>query len=66
MLVVLHQGAKARAGGPSKASIDDPGGLLEWLGKDRAAVRFENLHDVKAKERAFQGIIRQWIGELNP
>jgi hypothetical protein len=64
VLVVLHQGAKARSGGPSRSGIDDPDGLLEWLGKDRAVVRFAILDEVKAKESAFRGILRRWIAEV--
>ena len=64
VLIVLHQGAKAKAGGPSSKAIKDPGGLLEWMGKDRAVVRFADLAEVVAKERFLQDVIRQWIKQL--
>jgi hypothetical protein len=61
VLVVLHHGVKGRTGAPSKATIEDPEGLLDWLEKDRAVVKFDSLDDVKAKEPAFQRIIHQGI-----
>jgi hypothetical protein len=52
--------------GPRKATskgvpVHDPEGLLEWLATDRASVRFESLHDIRAKKLALQSIVRQWI-----
>jgi hypothetical protein len=57
--VVLHLGAKVRA--TPSVSIDDPGGLLEWLAKDRAMASFAGVDDVRTKEVALQRIVRQWI-----
>lgn len=57
--VILHLGAKKRES-PGFA-IDDPGSLLEWLGKDRASVKFRDAKDVKAKQAAFVNVVRQWI-----
>jgi hypothetical protein len=57
--VILHRGAKKRddaAGG-----IADPEALLEWLGSDRASVKFRDLKDVEAKRSALTDVIRQWI-----
>lgn len=64
VLLVLHQGAKSKAGGPSAKAIRDPGGLLEWMGEDRAVVRFADLDEVREKERHLQDIVRQWIKQL--
>jgi hypothetical protein len=57
--VILHLGARRRAD-PS-VSIADPGGLLDWLAKDRAMVTFAGLDDLTARAAAFQDIVRQWI-----
>jgi hypothetical protein len=60
--VILHQGAKVKnAPGPK---IDDPDGILEWLGKDRAAAWFFDLKEVKAKKTALAGVVRQWIAQV--
>ena len=60
--VILHQGAKVKsAPGPK---IVDPDGILEWLGRDRAAAWFVDLKDVKAKKVALGEIVRQWIAQL--
>ena len=60
--VIFHQGAKVRnAPGPK---IDDPDGILEWLGKDRAAAWFFDLKEVRAKKAALADVVRQWIGQV--
>jgi hypothetical protein len=64
VLVVLHTGVKARAAGARGLSIEDPAGLLQWLGKDRGVVRFPNAKMAKASQAAFRAIVRQWIGQL--
>ena len=60
--IVLHLGAKVRA--TPTVSIDDPGGLLEWLAKDRAMVTFTGVEDVRAKESALQRVVRQWFAHV--
>ncbi len=57
--VILHLGAKARAG--NGITVDDPDGLLTWLGKDRASVVFADRADVAAKASCFTTLIRRWI-----
>lgn len=59
--VILHRGAKVREGAPT---VDDPSGLLEWLGKDRASVKFSDLDDVEAKRERFTTIVRGWIANV--
>jgi hypothetical protein len=56
--IILHRGAKARDGG---LAIEDPESLLEWLGKDRASVKFRDLKDIEARRSAFADVIRRWI-----
>ena len=57
--VILHLGAKVRAH-PS-VLIDDPDGMLKWLGKDRAMVSFTGMKDVRAGKSGLERIVRQWI-----
>lgn len=60
--IILHGGAKARGGPP--IAVDDPEGLLEWLGKDRARVVFSSVADVKSRRAAFVEVTRRWIAAL--
>ena len=57
--VILHLGAKVRDN-PS-VLVDDPDGLLKWLGKDRAMVSFAGIEDVRARKASLEHIVRQWI-----
>lgn len=57
--VILHLGAKARDGAPP--AIPDPTGLLRWLGKDRAIVRFAESADIESQGEAFAAAVTQWI-----
>ncbi len=61
--VILHLGAKAREGSIA-GLIDDPSSLLEWLGKDRATVKFRDLPDIQAKRVAFVQLVRQWLAHV--
>lgn len=66
-MIILHAGAKAKgivlkdripastAGGP------DPGGLIKWLGNDRAQIVFKDAADITAKEKALRTIVHTWI-----
>lgn len=58
--VILHLGAKARKDLDSM-EIADPAGMLEWLGKDRATVKFADMNDIRARRDAFQALLREWI-----
>ncbi len=58
--VILHLGAKTRAP-ERKPAIDDPDGLLEWLGPDRAQVVFADMADLRRRQAAFEAVLRQWI-----
>ncbi len=57
--VVLHLGARARDG--ARPVIADPTGLLRWLGKDRAIVRFAEPADIESQRAAFAAVVTQWI-----
>jgi hypothetical protein len=57
--LILHLGAKKRAA--SALKIDDPTGLLEWLGADRASVKFASKRELSDKHAALERVLRQWI-----
>jgi hypothetical protein len=61
VLLVLHRGPKARAG---QVTVADPDRLLEWLGTERAVVRFETRAEVRSKRGALQAIVREWVTHL--
>ena len=44
--------------------VEDPAGLLTWLGKDRAGVTFADLKTIKAQKKSFATILRQWIAHV--
>ncbi len=64
VLVILHRGAKVKDNSSGGLAISDPSGLLEWLAKERAAVRFRDLAAVKSGKSAFTSIVRQWIAGM--
>ena len=59
--VILHFGAKPRAGFAPKTDIADPSGLLTWLADDRAVVLFADRKDLDTKQPAFVALVRQWL-----
>ena len=63
VLQVLHRGARARTG---RVTISDPTRLLEWLGAERAVVRFGTRAEVRAKHAALQAIVREWVTQVVP
>lgn len=58
--VILHLGAKVRPG-MAQPVIDDPAGLLKWLGKDRAMATLGAGDAFRASLPAFEAVLRQWI-----
>jgi len=61
VLVILHLGAKVKDNSTIGLTISDPTGLLEWLAKERAAVKFRDMKAIKSSRAAFENIVRQWI-----
>lgn len=59
--IIMHLGAKTRDTATTGIAIADPESLLEWLAKDRAAVKFRDMKDIDAKRSAFASLIREWI-----
>lgn len=64
VLVILHLGAKVKDNSTAGLTISDPTGLLEWLAKDRAAVKFRDMKAIKSSRAAFENIVRQWIAYM--
>lgn len=62
--IILHNGAKVKASAKTGLAIDDPAGLLTWLGKDRCLVTFDSAQDVKAKRSAFKAVVKSWVSQL--
>lgn len=59
--VILHLGAKVRN---ETVTIDDPAGLLTWLGTDRASVSFAGMAGLRRDATAFRAIVAQWIAAV--
>lgn len=62
--IILHLGAKVRTDINARIDIKDPNKLLQWLGKDRASVKFAIMQETTANETAFRGVISQWLKYL--
>ncbi|HEX2203979.1 MAG TPA: DUF1801 domain-containing protein [Longimicrobium sp.] len=59
--VILHAGAKKRDRPLREGAVHDPESLLQWLGDDRAAVRFRDMGEVEDRRTAFAALVRAWI-----
>jgi hypothetical protein len=46
---------------PNGAGMEDKSGLLEGNHKDRREAKFHSLDDVKAKKRALEKLVKNWI-----
>lgn len=57
--LILHLGAKARD--TEGFELSDPGGLLQWLGKDRALVNIGDAKGLKENSGALKRILKEWI-----
>ena len=62
--LILHLGAKARALPAGGVAVNDPAGLLKWLGADRAQVSFTSPQDFHAKLPALMDLLRQWVRQV--
>lgn len=57
--VIFHLGTKVRQ--TPSVMINDPDGMLVWLGKDRAMVTFTGMNEILTRKAALERIARQWI-----
>lgn len=64
VMLVLHLGAKGKATAAFRASIEDPDGLLEWRGAERATLSFRDLAEIQSRTPALRRILRQWIAHM--
>lgn len=62
--VVFHKGAEVKDGSTDGMKIADPAGLLEWHASERCSVKFCDARDVRAKARALEAIVKQWIKQM--
>ena len=62
LLLVLHRGAKSK--GTPRPELDDPEGLLEWRGDDRAIVDCGADASGTALHASLASLVRQWIESL--
>lgn len=62
--LILHRGAKVRGDTLAPETIEDPEGLLKWLGKDRAMVAFKDAAAVEAKAADLEILLKSWIRAL--
>jgi Domain of unknown function (DU1801) len=60
--LVLHAGTKERT--LPAAKVDDPEGLLTWLGEDRCLVTLDGVDDIRARRAALEDVVRAWITRL--
>lgn len=58
--LIFHRGAAVREDTESFDFPDDTG-LMKWKSNDRAVVTFKDLAEVKAKEQAFNDLVKRWI-----
>ena len=45
-------------------ALGDPRGLLQWLGNNRASIKFRDMNEIKTQGPALQELVRQWIAHL--
>lgn len=64
--LVLHRGAAKAAPGTQRPEIDDPLGLLEWRGVDRAIATFADDGAVRGNADAVRDLVRQWVSTAEP
>ena len=62
--IILHLGARVRHDIVDRVKVKDPNGLAQWLGKDRASVKFRDRSEIETNGPAFQPIVREWIAHL--
>src|SRR5690554_699337 len=58
--LILHLDARSKSVIPTEV-LEDPHKLLQWLGPDRASVRFTGREDLMEKEAPLVAIVQQWI-----
>ena len=62
--IIVHFGAKVNDISAKGVAIEDPSGLLQWLAKDRATIKFRDMNSIRSNADAFTAILRQWIAHV--
>jgi hypothetical protein len=62
--IIFHLGAKAKDNSTAGMEIDDPDGILEWLGKERCSARFTSMSEINSKRASLADIVNQWIQQM--
>lgn len=62
--LILHFGAKPRPVPAEGLGIEDPQGLLEWLGRDRAMLHFVDTAAFAHQRADALALLRQWLRQL--
>lgn len=62
-MIVLHAGAKAK-GRKLNEMIEDPTGMVTWLGADRGMITFSLVADIEERRVDLQDLIRTWIAHI--
>lgn len=57
--LIFQRGASAKDS--REFEFNDETGLLEWLAKDRAVVKFRNMHEAESSERVLAAVVNQWM-----
>ena len=57
--IVFHRGAKVKDS--LNVDIDDPGGLLTWVGKDRCVATFSDGSTNGVEKSALASVVKQWL-----
>jgi len=59
LTLVLHSGARSKL--KLAPLIEDPDGILEWRGAERALVTFADAAEVKKKLPSLQRVLSAWV-----
>ncbi|MCB1590454.1 MAG: DUF1801 domain-containing protein [Xanthomonadales bacterium] len=62
--LILHLGVKKSA--LARDAIDDPEGLLQWLGPDRACINMAEAGFVARHAESIRSIVGQWVQHVPP
>ena len=57
--LIFHRGAKVKDS--SNFEFKDDSGLLKWLAKDRAAITFRSMDEVKESAAALRELVSRWM-----
>lgn len=62
--LILHTGAKGKTSPSGGMEVNDPMGILQWLGKDRCMIMIPSQKEFAKMKPAIKAIVRSWIRRL--